>query len=246
MDHLQPPKNFDWTPQLSPRYTCKYDLLVTSGCSFTASTQQTNSAASWPGYAKDRCGLNHCIDMSYPGAGNFYIKDSIIYALDNLVPNTNPLVVVMWSGLDRTEEISLYDNHGPVIENNCYNRVEPHDTATGHAKTSLEHMLNLSTYLHNKKIDHMFTTFVNLTEYPFIPVRDTTPRFYGNLDKSDLEKLNNLPWIASGNDCLYEWAFFNEYLEEEDYFHPPVDANLRWTDEILLPCLAKEGVIVEI
>ena len=176
--------------------------------------------------------------MSYPGAGNLYIRDSVIYAIDNFTTNAKPFVAVMWSGLDRTENIT-HEFSGPELDGKFYSRCKS-DVKIDHAQQNLSYMLDLADYLNNKTIPYAFTFFVNLTQPPFLPVRDTTPRF---TSKEHLEQLDTLNWVATGNSCLYEWAFFNNYLDQEDYFHPPVEANLRWTDEVLLPELAKQGYI---
>ena len=246
--HLQAPKYLQWSPQLTPQYTSQYDTLITSGCSFTASTQQTDCAASWPGYVKDRLGLDLCIDMSFPGAGNRYIKDSIIYSIDNLDSNSKPLVIVMWSGIDRTEELTDQNlNLEPMakIDQHYYKRVLNDSSAKELAIDNLVYIHDLSAYLNNKSIDHVFTTFINMTTQRLIPVRDTTPQFYKNISLTDQIQFDNLPFIVTGEECLYEWSFLNNYVSEDD-FHPPVEANLKWTDTVLLKELQLKKYIDEI
>ena len=73
MAFLPVPKLLKWEYSLSQKYTCPESVLITSGCSFTSSTLQLDTAASWPGFVVDRCRFNYCIDYSFPGAGNEYI-----------------------------------------------------------------------------------------------------------------------------------------------------------------------------
>lgn len=207
MEWLEPPKFFRWTPQLSPQYTTTCDVLITGGCSFTASTNQTESAASWPGFVKDRCGLDLCIDTSYPGLGNFSIRDNVIQAIEQCEYN-NPLVVVMWSGLDRE----------------------------GTPDDSVKAILELKQYLIDRKITHVFTTYLNMFYPPFESVRDTTPRYADY----DIDKEIFVP--NTGKEFLYEWALRQGQLSE-DLYHPTIEATCSWTDQILLTYMEKQNII---
>jgi hypothetical protein len=243
------PKYMQWKPQLTPEYTSRYDLIITGGCSFTASTTQLESAASWPGFLKDRLGLDFCIDMSWPGAGNQYIRDSIFYAVENLVKNQKPLVVVMWSGLDRTEEINNEDDPKTFgcgkINNRYYKRIKTNFSPREYAKMNLNYMMELSEFLTDKDIDHVYTTYFNMTEYSPIPVLDTSPTYYKNLTQTEQKQLEKLPLIITGDRCLYEWFFLNNY-ESDDMFHPTFEATKAWTDSILAKELSARDFINEI
>jgi len=207
---LDPPKFFRWIPQLSPQYTTNCDVLITGGCSFTASTNQTESAASWPGFVKDRCGLDLCIDTSYPGYGNFAIRDNVFQAVEQS-EYKNPLVVVMWSGLDRNPEM-------------------------GTPEQSIQAILDLKKYLKGKKIQHVFTTYLNMFYPPFVPVRDSTPRYADY----DIDKELFVP--NTGKEFLYEWALKQDQLSE-DLYHPTREATESWTDQILLTYMQKQNII---
>lgn len=245
---LQAPKYMQWKPQLTPLYSCDYNMLITSGCSFTASTNQLQSAASWPGFLKDRLGLELCIDMSFPGAGNQYIKDSVLDAVINRDKKLKPLVIVMWSGIDRTEQI-LESNETTYplakVGSQYYKRTSNNFSTRELARQNLLYMMEVDQYLNKQKIDHVFTTYINMTEPTTIPVRDTTPTFYENLNTADEIQLKELPFIITGNRCLYEHAFLNNYTGD-DMYHPPVEANLHWTDNVLSKELCVRGFINEI
>jgi hypothetical protein len=246
--NLQAPKYLQWKPQLVPAYTSNYDLLITSGCSFTASTQQLDSAASWPGFLKDRLGLELCVDMSFPGVGNQYIKDSVLHAIMNVNKNSKPLVVIMWSGLDRTEQI--VDNNVDAepmakVGSYYYKRVPNDFSPRELASQNLLYMMEVAQFLDNHNVDYVFTTYINMTKPSLIPVRDTTPPFYKNLNITQEQAFEKLPFVIAGDNCLYEWTFLNDY-ESSDGFHPPVEANLKWTDDVLLKELCARGLIDEI
>mgnify|MGYP003344898755 CR=1 FL=1 len=132
MSTLPVPKYLNWplTQSIQQHYNCDFDCLVTSGCSFTSSTTWLEGAASWPGYVRDRSGIQSCIDMSFPGVGNRYIADSIKYAIENYCESYSCkkiLVIVMWSGIDRVESICeenspLNNKVNPCLGNKFYNR----------------------------------------------------------------------------------------------------------------------------
>jgi len=244
MEFPSPPKLLNWKPQLSQEYTCDQSLLITSGCSFTASTLQLESAASWPGYVKDRCGFDKCIDMSYPGVGNLYIKDSIINTLEQCHRPEDALVIVMWSGLNRAESLIPNSKQDPAINDISYQRCESTVDVDSLVDTSINYILELEKYLTNKNISYAFTSYVNLLHPPFIPVADKTPRFTDNQNHDKLQKIREaIHFPAKGSDYLYDWAFLNHYLDSGDDFHPPVEANLKWTDTVLLPNLKQLGII---
>lgn len=210
MDFLDIPKILEWEQQLTQLYTTPFDILITGGCSFTASTTQIDAAASWPGFVKDRCGFKTCIDMSYPGFGNFQIKNSIFQALEQ-IDYVNPLVIIMWSGLDR------YPNFGT-----------PQD--------SIQAIKETKKRLQQCNIQYAFTTYLNMFYPPFAPVRDATPKYIDY----DINAGDFFP--NKGQHFLYEWALKRDQLND-DLYHPTVEANLSWTDQILLTHLHKQNII---
>jgi len=253
-EFLPPPKKMSWEFQLDQKYSTDRSILVTSGCSFTSSTLQLESAASWPGFVRDRCRFSHCIDYSYPGVGNEYIGDSILHYFSTVKNFNDHMVIVMWSGLDRKEK-KLADNvHQPKLGNisyqlisNSHSNVRIIDTKEKSqlAQESANKMFEVSNYLSNLKVPFAFCSYSNLLFPPFIPKRDLTFEFdHKILDKITLRKLQSLPWVPKNPmQYLYEYAFTHDYLNSGDFFHPPVECNLEWTDQILLPAIAAQGLI---
>ena len=247
-----PPKILDWSCDdgLAQTYACDFDLLITSGCSFTASTAWFNGPASWPGYVRDRCGINKAIDMSYPAMGNRYIADSVMYAVDTLCKEhtaKNPLVIVMWSGLDRIDSVRPLNaqNQGllrlhDMVYQRIYENADPQSTTL----QSYELMVSMDRYLGDKNISHVFSSYSNVLFPPFVPKRDTTNHFQDYLDQDQIKALQSLPWVPrQPMDFLYEWAWRNEYLTQGDHFHPPFEAHKAWTEEILLPGMQDADII---
>lgn len=253
MNFLPVPKLMKWEHALDQHYLCPNQILVTSGCSFTSSTLTLDSACSWPGFVLDRCRFDHCIDYSYPGAGNEYIGDSILNFFSQISDSDidQYMVIIMWSGIDRKEE-KIAGIEMPNINGVTYRREEnwPKLTPTDkeerskRAAESASKILEVYEYLCKRKISFVFTLYSNLLFPPYIPKRDTTFEFDGHIDKDLLKTLRNLPWITKKPfDFLYEYAFVNDFLNQGDLFHPPVECNLKWTDQVLLPNMSNQGLI---
>ena len=251
---LPVPKYLNWprSQSIQQKWKCDFDLLLTAGCSFTSSTTWFEGAASWPGYVRDRCGIPLCIDMSWPGMGNLYIADSIKYAIENLCQSDQckkPLVIVMWSGIDRYETVSTLHNlldieRWPVLGDKVYKRILRSSCQSDTVKTSKDCILDLKNYLDSRQINWAFTSYVNLLFPPFIPKRDTTGHFQDFLLTQEIKQLQSIPWIPTdGMDFLYEWSWKNDFLNDGDHFHPPNEANFAWTDQILLPQMANLNLI---
>lgn len=248
MHYLPVPKILKWPSNLSQHYEFDRKILITSGCSFTACTMTLDCAASWPGYVRDRGGFDLAIDMSCPGAGNRYIHDSIVYALEHLIDDPNQcMVMVMWSGLDRLDTVRSRSDpapdpkdvygHGMDLGDKTYYRCVTNPNLAGTTDDSRDFMLALHDRLQDQDIPYASCMYANLLWPPFVPKRDTTHHFQDYLSAQDIDHLQQLPWTVMGNDSLYEWALLNDYLDSGDFFHPPTQANLRWTDEVWLPAM---------
>lgn len=253
-DFLSVPKLMNWQHSLSQQYVCSKSQLVVSGCSFTANTVQLQTAASWPGYVMDRCRFDQCTDYSYPGVGNKFIHDSIIYHLGHLTQEqaAQCMVIVMWSGLNRKEKIVI--DQDKKIQNSArlgkmvyikesidYDNFANKRIA---AEESAELMFDLQRVLEARNIPYVFSLYCNMLFAPYIHKRDNTFEFDKFVSNQTLLKLQELPWVPTQPmDFLYEFAFRNDCLDPVDLFHPRGECNLRWTDEILLPGICQQGLI---
>lgn len=253
MKFLPVPKYLNWprSQSIQQKWNCDFDILITSGCSFTSSTLWLEGAASWPGYVRDRCGISFCIDMSFPGAGNRYISESIKYTIENFWQTDKykkPLVIVMWSGIDRFETVSnsndISNTNSAVLGDKVYKRIPRSACQYDTVKMSRDCILELKNYLDSRQIKWIFTSYCNVLFPPFIPKRDTTGHFQEFLTTQEIKQLQSIPWIPTdGMDFLYEWSWKNDLLNHGDYFHPPNEANLDWTDQIFLPQIANLNLI---
>jgi hypothetical protein len=253
MNHLPVPKLLKWQYSVGQQYSCTQKILVTSGCSFTASSNVINTAASWPGYALDRCRFDHCIDYSYPGAGNEYIGDSILHFFSQVPDNDidKYMVIIMWSGIDRKEE-KVAGAKMPNLNGITYRRKENwpklpptnKDERSNRAAESASKILEVYEYLSKRKISFVFTFYANLLFAPYIPKRDTTFEFDDYISPSLLNQLQNLPWVTRKPfEFMYEYAFKNDLLNPIDQFHPNFECTLKWTDEVLLPNMLAQRLI---
>jgi len=82
-----------------------YKNLIVSGCSFTRNFRNMVTT-SWPHYLRDLGGFSYVTDLALSGAGNYHIATSMQWYLENNTVDINDtLIIVMWSGNDRDDEI---------------------------------------------------------------------------------------------------------------------------------------------
>lgn len=249
MNFLPVPKLLKWPWNLAQAYHCDQKILVTSGCSFTSSTLRLDCASSWPGVVRDRCRFDHVVDWSFPGAGNLYISDSIIKYIETLDDQTKQqiFVIIMWSGLDREEEI-VESSQLPFINNFSYQiRLKKQLTKKQQALDSYRHIIRTKQYLETQNIPFAFTFYINLLNPPFLPVRDTTHQFEGFVDSDILNNIRKITWIPKDSkDYLYDFSFYQDYIDQSpDQYHPSYSCVLDWTDTVLLPSMAQHNWITK-
>ena len=251
MNPLLPPKILKWDVEFwaTQRFQTSKKILVTSGCSFTA-PGILNIPASWPGLVSTRCGFDHCVDLSWNGVGNEYIANSVLNYVHSLSIRQRKeiMIVVMWSGLDRLENLAkgTSDKHAS-IDGIGYRRAIfanniSKESSAAEVWRSWKNIVFLDSYLRSQDIQYAFTSYVNLIDPPFLPKRDLTPHFFGNLSDDKFQTLKSMPWLHDHQDCLFEYCFKNNQLGD-DLFHPMYDGHLNWSDHVLLPSmLAKEFI----
>ena len=255
MNFLPVPKLLKWNPSIPQHYTTDKKFLIVSGCSFTANTLDANIASTWPGFVLDRCGFDHVRDWSFPGVGNEYIGNSILYQCSRLSKEEldNCMVIVMWSGLNRISHKEPGSTAMPNINGVKYTRTSfstetynDIDTKFAGARESADKIFEVKEYLESKNIPFVFSFYCNLLFSPYLPKRDSTHEFEGFVDKDTLAQLRSIPWIPNQPmDFMFEYGFKNDLLGD-DLFHPGVKCSERWTDDVLLAGMVKRGLITKI
>ena len=255
MSQLPAPKLLKWVPSIDQQYLCDKSILLVSGCSFTAWTNQLDMCATWPGFVLDRCGFDHCIDWSFSGAGNVYIGDSILYQLSLLSDEevSKYLVIIMWSGLNRISNKIENSNEMPNINGINYDRTNSSfdteydvERKKQGAQESADKILEVKQYLESRNISFVFSFYCNLLFSPYLPKRDTTHVFDGYIDNTLLKELKEIEWIPKDPmDHMFEYGFKNDLLDE-DLFHPSIRCSELWTDKVLLTEMCRRGMIQKI
>lgn len=238
------PRQFDVVHQTA------YTNLVVSGCSFTWNNHES-VAASWPYYLRDLMGFEQVIDCSQTGGGNTHIFNSIVNELetnDSLHAN-NSLIVVMWSGLERTDILADYEVTADyeIIPRPTYffdsekkyssasihfgmqNRNLLSDFAQSYQKLflggarvtqSLIHIVALANYLEQKKFRYVFLSYENLQ----------------GLELADERLVNRVLPLLANIETLGSYADRTNQRVPNDH-HPTIHARLSWTREVLIPYL---------
>ena len=161
--------------------------LVVSGCSFT----NNYHFQTWPRHLPEIDKDIRLHDVSFPGAGNNYIAESIIQTIlrENLDP-AETLVIVMWSGVSR-KDIVVGKEYYDLLYNACTNQLYDQYFAFSGGQVglwtlsdnpflkplfedwyksadrssmgfeSLSSMIRLQSFLESRNFPHKFMSYVN-------------------------------------------------------------------------------------
>lgn len=256
MNNLTKRNLLAWNEQyIKKTHHCDRSILITSGCSFTDSTDCTTTPTSWPGYVKDRCGFSYVINVASSGNGNDYISTSIVNQIESMSKEdlNKCMVLIVWTGIDRQEsptyEKNITNLQGHIDGVHFRRSQMSHvlvdiDVSRGEALRSWKNIIMMQNYLKNKDIPFGFGFYINVFDPPFLPRRDLTKEFPGLLDPIKIDQLRNCNWFHRPKDSFFEWVFYQkDNLFLPDGFHPTLDGHLSWTDNILLPGLTQLGLI---
>jgi hypothetical protein len=243
------PKQFDTVADL------KYKNLVVSGCSFTHNNHKS-ALCSWPLYLRDVGGFSYISNLGLPGAGNRHISNSVQWHLENNHYDPgDTLVIVMWSGNDRDDDIvsSKFLNNYPVsfyynkdavssisggsgpgnagnISDDYFRQAQMHKTPESRAVENYLLINGLYHYLIAKQFKFLFLNYVDHT----IPHRTVDFDIVPYLPTQLQQKYKSM--FTTDVDNIYHWCLKRDLLAEDD-FHPSADGHLKWTKDVLLPYL---------
>jgi hypothetical protein len=241
-------KNFDSVVDFG------FKNLVVGGCSFTYTLPGPRVPTTWPYYLRDLASIHRVFSCAVPGAGNYFISQSIIWGLETKkLPTDQTLVVVMWSGNDREDEIFSSD----AIDSDSNFVYQFTDTAshvmTGspsrngdgntrwfgyrdiHKFKSLESRaienaiwrIGLKRYLDALGYQSIFVNFLN----PVMPNRTDNFDIVKFLPDTIKTTYNE---IMDPVQDMYSFCL-KKMLLSDDNFHPSPDGHLAWTRDVLLP-----------
>lgn len=227
--------------------------LIVSGCSFTHNNSET-CAVTWPYYLRDLGGFEQVLDTSLPGAGNFHISHSLIWALESDQPDPDQsLVIVMWSGNDRDDYITPSSN----INNYPFDfKYSPdvlsaitggsHPTSKGNTKTSAKDFLAVKSLESRSVENYLYMTmtwnYLQNQGYRFLFLNFMDTKFPSRSGNFEIQKYLPEPMQKRLKEMMldvtdpYSFALKNDLLWTDD-FHPSPDGHLNWTKNILIPKL---------
>jgi hypothetical protein len=225
----------------------QYKNLVVSGCSFTYNNSDVH-LCTWPYYLRDLAGFDQVYDCSQSGAGNNHIFNSIINEIEtnkDISPESS-LIIVMWSGLSRTDVIatveltrdwhfmsnyrfddkfstlSIFNMDTKIndLETLCYYYRRVIDPAAQIYESMLK-VIALYHYLKNKNFNFVFLNYTDpAAELKFLS---------SSLTETFKMLMNPVMYLGT-------YAKETKKLELNDG-HPSPDGHLNWTQEHLIPFL---------
>jgi hypothetical protein len=229
--------------------------LLVSGCSFTWNNSEEH-ICSWPYYLRDIAGFDRVFDCSQSGAGSNHIFNSIINEIETNteVSPEDTLIVIMWSGLTRTDVISTTDITKPwhfmsnyhfddefstlSIFNNVTGNTPLDDLCRQYKRLvgfdaqiyeSLLKIIALDAYLKQKDFKYVFLSWKD-------PDTDT--------EHINSSLVNIVDSLLDPVRYLDDYAKSNQ-LQETDG-HPTPNGYLRWTREYLIPYLVDRAICTPI
>ena len=197
--------------------------LIVGGCSFTQTDHNNWSLETLNHYGP----MNH-INLARPAAGNFYISDSLIQCL--MTEKLNPeetLVLIMWSGVGRTDIIvsdEFYKLVKPIWKTSCYDR---NYVFSG----------GLSNWQTDKDSDKWFVA----------PIFDNIYKTqdYTSLAKNKLSNIIKTKDFLIANGYNFEFMSYVDYWQDtEEILSPNLDFSITYYngDDIALKNLSQHWI----
>jgi len=235
---------------------------LTGGCSFTA--------GAWERHFNN---YTQHFDISYPGAGNRYIADSIIHFTTQ---KHYDLVLIMWSGLTRLDtpvsdtsyfkdyfNVSLpnmtpagtryvmsggeYGNYlDHPLAKMMYSNIYKFTSYSDLALMSLTEMIKLQNHLKTRGIPYYFMSYINYWNRPADWVSKNCDRGlnnYGQL-KPVIDQLDFDQWIFLNDNKDGIFELAEQHNSfMDDRYHPADDIHKMWFD-IVLERVVRDGHLV--
>lgn len=230
----------------------RFKNLLVSGCSFTYNNREEHSCT-WPYYLRDIAQIENVYDASQAGVGNNHIFNSIVYEIETNpdVRPDNTLIIVMWSGLTRTDVIADQEITAPwhKISNYCFD--QKFATFTIVNETTDQTVIGDMCKLYKKIISPDAQILESLIKIQALRAYLTAKQFsFVFLSwRNPLPELNQIQTQINleldNNDYLFEFAE-QRHMRIPNDGHPTPDAHLLWTRECLIPLLESKGIVDKI
>jgi hypothetical protein len=243
--------------QFTVSHDTKFKNLLVSGCSFTYNNSEKD-LCSWPYYLRDLAGFEEVYDCSQSGAGSNHIFNSIINEIETN-PNINTkdtLIIIMWSGLTRTDVIAEQAITKPWHHMSNYNFDDQYATLSlfygvngsthldrlcqqykklvsvdAQVYESLIKIIALKAYIDQKG----FKTVITSWKDPMLELQNTT--INQAIVQSALSTINDIDYLDS-------YANLKKLKESDG--HPNPMGYLGWTREHLLPYLESINYVTKV
>ena len=245
-----------FAPLAKPRFQ---NLLV-SGCSFTYNDSDQH-ICSWPYYMRDLGGFSQVLDCSQSGAGNNHVFNSVVNEIETnpAVAADNTVVIVMWSGLTRTDVIATPDitrkwhSESNYHFNNWFSTFSIFNRPQGSGYRALEELCQL--YKRTVSVDaqvyesliKMIALRAYLDQRGFESValswKDPALEYHNrNIDQCIIDS------AVQTLDTTVEYldSYAQRHCEQAPDGHPTGAGYLGWTRNCLLPAMQARGLVTPI
>lgn len=233
-----------------------FKKILVSGCSFTWNNSEKH-ICTWPYFVASLMQIDtaNVYDCSQGASGTAHALWSIINEIE-----TNPevtaddtLVMVMWSGLTKTDVIgSSFDSDQWHLEKQSYHYNKDYGSISLHNNNSSSNHANLTklNLAYKRAIGEdaqVYQSCLNIIAlenylsnkgYKNCMLTWQDPQHALSLvDNALAEKVSKL--IVNNIESLSSWARRNNMLAE-DRLHPSVQGHKEWTRQILMPLLCEK------
>lgn len=240
---------WDSPPELSTRFS----NLMVSGCSYVWNNSEEH-VCTWPYYLKYIAGFNQVLDCSQCGAGSNHIFNSVINEIETnpSINPTNTLVIVMWSGLSRTDVIAESEITHPWHYQSNYDFDQKYSTLVllrenhpigGHVGKLCEIYTKLISP--EAQIYESYIKIIALDHY--LRSRGFSYLFL-NWEKMDQQFDPSIPLYHQAKSLIDPSVALGEFADNRNMRipgdgHPDVECHLQWCREILIPVLRSRGFV---
>ena len=238
--------------QFTSTHTTKFENLLVSGCSYTYNNSDTR-LVTWPYYLRDIAGFNKVYDASQSGAGSNHVFNSIINEIetDPDINADNTLVIIMWSGLLRTDVIAetyITKPHHTMSNYEFNDKFSTLSISVDDGDTLVEQLCHQYKKLVSSDAQILESSFKIIALQAYLEKRGFKYIMLNWMDQTqELDTLNtsikeSVLSIFDPVRTLDEYTQATQQRIPNDG-HPTPDAHLSWTLEYLIPYLESKNLI---